>query len=178
MATAIDILSDMMPLWGWGIYFLGAAVVFLLCERFAKDCPARKATLINYLVFVLLITLITRTQKTQPTAAWQPLWSWYEVIAHHNRRLLEEILLNILMLLPFGMLAASINPRIQLRHAVRMGVSLSAAIECTQFLLRLGLFEWDDILHNTLGCVLGAAIVRAAQHLAAKRENAALDRVS
>ncbi len=165
MTTAVDILSDMMPLWGWGIYFLCAAAVFLLCERFAKGCRARKAMLINYLAFVLLITLITRAQKAQPTAAWQPFWSWYEVVVHHNRRLFEEILLNILMLLPVGMLAASINRNLQLRHALCIGGLLSAAIECTQLLLRLGLFEWDDIVHNTLGCVLGVTIVRAAQHL-------------
>lgn len=165
MTTAIDILSDMMPLWGWGIYFLGAAAVFLLCQRFVQHCPARKAMLINYLVFVLLITLLTRTQKAHPAAAWQPFWSWQRVIAYHNRRLFEEILLNLVMLLPVGMLTASIHRKMPLRHAFCIGILLSSAIEVLQLVLRLGLFEWDDIIHNTLGCVLGAVIVRGVQRL-------------
>lgn len=169
LETAIDILADVMPFWGWGIYFLGAAAVFLLCQRFVRSCPARKAALINYLVFVLLITLLTRTQKPHSAAAWQPLWSWHKVILHGNRRLFEEIVLNLLMLLPVGMLTASIYRKKQLKHAFCIGIVLSSAIEVSQLVLRLGLFEWDDIIHNTLGCILGAGIVCAVQNLQKKR---------
>lgn len=39
------------------------------------------------------------------------------------------------------------------------GLLLSATIEVTQLIFRLGLFEWDDMIHNTLGCVLGTFII-------------------
>ncbi len=169
MRTAIEILSDMMPPWGWGIYFLVAAVVFLLCQHFMQHSPTRKAMLINYMIFVLLVTLLTRTQKAHPAAAWQPFWSWQRVIVSHNRHLLEEILLNLLMLFPVGILLASIYRRMPLRRVLYIGVCFSSAIEVSQLVLRLGLFEWDDIIHNTLGCVLGAAIVRGIQFRLKKR---------
>lgn len=165
LTTAIEILSDMMPLWGWGIYFLGAAAVFALCQRFVQHCPARKAMLINYVVLVLLITLLTRTQRLHPAAAWQPFWSWRKAIVYRNQRLFEEILLNLLMLMPMGLLMASIYRRMHLLHVFCIGVFFSSLIEVSQLVLRLGLFEWDDIIHNTLGCVFGAAIVRGVQRL-------------
>lgn len=163
MTTAIEILSNMLPPWGWGIYFFVAATVFLLCQHFMQRAPARKAFLINYVIFVLLITLLTRTQLANPTAAWQPFWSWQKVIVSHNQRLLEKKLLNLLMLLPVGILFASIYRRMPLRRVFCIGAFFSSAIEVSQLVLRLGLFEWDDIIHNTLGCVLGAAIVRGIQ---------------
>lgn len=169
LRTAIEILSNTMPPWGWGIYFLVAAAVFLFCQHFMQHAPARKAILINYMIFVLLITLLTRTQKAHPTAAWQPFWSWQRVIVSHNQRLAEEILLNLLMLLPVGILFASIYRRMPLRRAFYIGALFSSAIEISQLVLRLGLFEWDDIIHNTLGCVLGAAIVRGIQCRLEKR---------
>lgn len=39
----------------------------------------------------------------------------------------------------------------------RLGLSMS--IEVIQLVFRLGLFEWDDMIHNTLGCVLGTVII-------------------
>lgn len=42
----------------------------------------------------------------------------------------------------------------------RLGLSMS--IEVIQLVFRLGLFEWDDMIHNTLGCVLGTVIIEKA----------------
>ena len=57
--------------------------------------------------------------------------------------------------------------------AVLAGFGLSCVIEVSQLVFRRGLFEFDDIFHNTLGALLGAlvmAAVRAAyRKIAAKR---------
>lgn len=36
------------------------------------------------------------------------------------------------------------------------------SIEVIQLVFRLGLFEWNDMIHNTLGCVLGTVIIEKA----------------
>ena len=37
---------------------------------------------------------------------------------------------------------------------------LTAASEVIQLLFGLGLFEWDDIINNTLGAVIGVMVAR------------------
>lgn len=57
--------------------------------------------------------------------------------------------------------------------AVLAGFGLSCVIEVSQLVFKRGLFEFDDILHNTLGALLGALLMAALQaawrKIAAKR---------
>ncbi len=122
--------------------------------------PVLKSFLLIYLAFILILTILSREAKDASTVKWVPLWSWYEIIAHHNKRLFEEVMLNILMLLPLGAILAWLNRRFEVKHAFRVGLCLSAGIEVAQLVFHLGLFEWDDMLHNTLGCVLGMLLAR------------------
>ena len=39
-----------------------------------------------------------------------------------------------------------------------VGIAVSSAIEISQLLLCRGLFEFDDIIHNSLGCMLGCLL--------------------
>ena len=39
-----------------------------------------------------------------------------------------------------------------------VGIAVSFAIEISQLLLCRGLFEFDDIIHNSLGCMLGCLL--------------------
>ena len=38
-------------------------------------------------------------------------------------------------------------------------ILISAGIEIVQLITHRGLFEFDDIIHNTIGAVIGAVIV-------------------
>ena len=50
---------------------------------------------------------------------------------------------------------------IGLLAGILLGILLSGVLEVSQFLFMRGLFEWDDMFHNTLGCVLGCAVSNA-----------------
>lgn len=118
-----------------------------------------------YTAFILLVTLFTREVGSGGKLAWTPLWSWREVLLHHNLQLLWQILLNILLFVPLGVLLA-LNRRWPTKAILVIGFGLSLGIEVCQLVFRLGLFEWDDILHNGLGCALGVVVVRLIQHIA------------
>ena len=115
-----------------------------------------------YLAFILLVTLFTREIGSGGELAWMPLWSWREVLRHHNWRLLWQILLNILLFVPLGGLLA-MNRSLPTKAILLSGFGLSLCIELCQLVFRLGLFEWDDVLHNGLGCVLGVVGVKLIQ---------------
>ncbi|MEA5015875.1 MAG: VanZ family protein [Candidatus Limiplasma sp.] len=95
-----------------------------------------------------------------------------------NSSLLKEILLNILLYIPLGYLLPFTWPSLAgkrqralvpsgwLRRAFRLlagipwkvaliGMLASVLTEVTQLVFHLGLFEFDDILNNTLGCMIG-----------------------
>lgn len=117
--------------------------------------------LLVYLGVVSASTVFTR-MPTVRQYELIPFWSWYEVFIKHSRSLLVENLLNILLLLPAGVLLPIIFAR-RLRPSVAfmIGALISAVIEVSQLILRRGLFEWDDMFHNGLGCMLGCLIVNA-----------------
>ncbi len=151
-----------MPLWGWLIYALFSVGIIFYNIKSQKKKPLLRSLILIYLIFVLLLTIITRTQKPTITAKLIPFWSWYDVIFHHNKTLFEENILNTFMLFPLGVMLTLLTPNFKVKHSFYFGLTLSATIEVTQLIFRLGLFEWDDIIHNTLGCVLGTFIAETA----------------
>ena len=74
--------------------------------------------------------------------------------------LLKENLLNCMLLLPAGALLPLImNRKVKWQEALAFGVLISATIETSQLIMMRGLFEWDDMIHNGLGCMVGAVLV-------------------
>ena len=73
--------------------------------------------------------------------------------------LLQENLLNILLLFPAGILLPGVTGRkLKWWMGLLVGIAVSSAIEISQLLLCRGLFEFDDIIHNSLGCMLGSLL--------------------
>lgn len=62
---------------------------------------------------------------------------------------------NVALLVPVGVLAGYIRPNITWRQSMVVGMGLSLSIEAVQHFTRLGIFDVDDILLNTLGVLLG-----------------------
>ena len=72
---------------------------------------------------------------------------------------LEEIILNIILLMPAGFLLPFVcNRPLRWTAGLTEGLLLSGCIEGLQLLLGRGLFEFDDILHNSIGCMTGCMI--------------------
>ena len=85
-----------------------------------------------------------------------PFWSWRDIICYHDWELLKENLLNCILLLPVGVLLPVItNHKIKWHQALAVGILVSAIIEFSQLIFMRGLFEWDDMIHNGLGCMIG-----------------------
>lgn len=142
----------------WLLLAAGAIVLWYLLR--GQEIALRSA--IIYTAFILMLTLFSREGNHQQTPAWMPLWSWGQVLFHRNRELFFQICLNMLLFVPLGVLLVCCRWVQQQRRPLLTiclaGLVLSAAIETTQLLFHLGLFEWDDMFHNTMGCALGGLI--------------------
>ena len=53
------------------------------------------------------------------------------------------------------MLPVVAGHKIKWRTAFFIGILISAVIEVSQLVFMRGLFEWDDMIHNRIGCMVG-----------------------
>ncbi|MCD7981824.1 MAG: VanZ family protein [Clostridiales bacterium] len=121
-----------------------------------------KALLITSFAVVLFTTLIVRTPADSMMIKPVPLWSWRDAAVEHNMKSLQEIILNIILFFPIGFLL-HILYHVKPGNAFLTGLIFSAVVETLQLVTHLGFFEWDDMLHNGLGCLTGALVARIAQ---------------
>lgn len=89
-----------------------------------------------------------------------PFYTYYAVLTGSSSELLRESLMNALLFYPAGLLTFEALPGKWSRWGKTLLIILSFAIlstgiEIQQYRLAIGLVEVDDIIHNTLGAILG-----------------------
>lgn len=145
--------------------FLAILVVTLLMvgHRFYKKriTMVQAVSILALVVFLGIVfgsTVFTRI-STFRRYELMPFWSWRDIIRYHDRSLVIENLLNCILLLPAGVLLPVIaGHKVKWYHALLFGVGVSAVIEVSQLVFMRGLFEWDDMIHNGLGCMIGCLL--------------------
>ena len=150
----------------WSKYeILAFSVILLLTVIIMAYCLWKKklniiqagavVAMVIFLGIVFGSTVFTRTSTVRQYEL-MPLWSWRAIIRYHDWGLLKEDLLNCILLLPAGALLPVItNHKVKWYQALLFGVLISAVIETSQLVFMRGLFEWDDMIHNGLGCMVG-----------------------
>lgn len=114
--------------------------------------------LIIYVFTVLWVTVFNRSIRFQ-SPRFDLFWSYREWLSG-NEYLGKEILANIVMFIPFGFLTASLfkgssSVRWLPVVAILAAVFLSLTIETLQLTMFRGLFEWDDVVSNATGALIG-----------------------
>lgn len=141
------------------IFTVIAVSYYLKKEKINKLQALAILAEVIFLGIVFASTVFTRTGSVRQYELI-PFWSWRDIIRYHDRQLLKENLLNCILLFPAGALLPLImNHKVKWQHALAFGVVVSAVIESSQLIMMRGLFEWDDMIHNGLGCVIGCVIV-------------------
>lgn len=78
---------------------------------------------------------------------------------------LPESLLNLILFVPVGFLLCAVSRNMVWWKVLLAGACLSMGIEVLQLILEKGLCDFNDLLHNTLGCMLGCGIFRIGNSL-------------
>ena len=128
-----------------------AVVVWLIDKRRMSPQPLLAA----YILFILMETVIGRKAGALRMEL-VPFWSY----SHPEHRV--EIILNYVLFIPFGFLLSGIKKKdgveMSTGKVVLIGLLFSTSIELIQLLFKIGVFEFDDIIGNTIGCFIGAAV--------------------
>lgn len=141
------------------ILLSGILIVSVHKHKILKQQAIAILLLVIYIGIVLSSTVFTREPSIR-SYKLIPLWSWKEILfVNDARELLIENLLNVILLLPMGILLPFVfGKKLKIKKAFLYGFFVSAVIECCQLVFKCGLFEWDDMIHNGIGCMVGDMI--------------------
>lgn len=112
-----------------------------------------------YLGIIVFFTLYSR--NTMPNYIYEltPFWS-YVAIANGQYHLFYLNLLNFFMFLPLGVILCYEFSSIKIWHVTSIVAFLSLTIELLQLESKKGTFEFDDIIHNVLGGIIGVFLYK------------------
>ena len=114
-----------------------------------------------YMALLISCTMLARSTGEEFQIELLPFWSYRALINEWNGNLAIQNVNNIFMFVPWGILYATVSTQMQKIYWNVGSASLfSILIEVIQLIFRCGLFEFDDMYHNTLGAAVGYGIWR------------------
>ena len=181
----IQIINTHNPIWSTNELIVILAVLLFAIISLITLC-LKKHILCSQAVagFLLLLYLITVLGSTvfarmpgERRYQLEVFWSWKKIFysvaqdgSMQQNQLLQENILNMLMLFPAGFLLPLVFARkMKWYQGLLFGMVVSSGIELLQLFLCRGLFEFDDIIHNSFGCMIGALIGNVVWRLGKKR---------
>ena len=168
------------------VIIIGLTVITSFIKYMESDKAARMILWIMFCVYVignLYCTTFSRVSGSGVTVELRPLMSiirLFDAPVEGGGHVvgffawfmsgsvpITGLILNILLYYPLGYLLPILFPKLKPKHVILIGCLCSIATEATQYLLKMGWCETDDVIHNTLGTAIGVWI----WHLQSKRLN-------
>lgn len=120
---------------------------------------------IEYYFLVLCSTVICRTAPVSKRVELMPFYNYADIWNGVDfKSTMMEILLNVALFVPIGFLLGGIMPKGFVK-VLLIGCMLSILIELLQLATGRGLCETNDVIHNTVGCMIGYAVAIAMRRL-------------
>ena len=112
--------------------------------------------LIGYTFLILAETVLIRNPFSGQHFNPELFWSWRQWKIKKN-----QILTNVIMFAPVGVLTG----RLWKWKGLWVAAGLSITIELLQLLTARGLCEFDDVIHNCIGALIGIGIMMLVKDL-------------
>ena len=162
-------------------YYLWILLIWVFAYFIWKKKKGKRSFLsFSALVYVaefLYVTLLSREIGTEMDYQLSFLWEYrlaFEIregkLVVQSMAWVEQIRDNILLFVPFGIFAGEFLERRNGKEAswkrtLAIGFIASATVEVLQLVFRIGLFELDDMLNNTIGIGIGYLIYRVGRYI-------------
>lgn len=166
----MSIVSGLLPYVKYSVFIFIALIIgyFIFKKVFQGKYPIR---LSKYILILLLICwgtvvlgITTLSRPAMFTGQFNPsLFSSY-VNAWNKWSMpeLQLIIFNMLMFVPLGVLWPLIHPKMKSFWRVFViSIVFTLCVEISQYISGKGIFEFDDLLHNTIGSLAGYFFVMA-----------------
>ena len=141
------------------IFCVGSSI--MLISRGKRGVRIRQGMtylfLIEYYALLICSTVVFRKPQNDIVYHIQPFWH-IDMLDDKGGFMLYEMVMNVMVFVPIGIAMAHAGIHKKLWQVMAVGVGLSLVIEVCQLVLKRGCSETDDIIHNTIGCMLGYSI--------------------
>ena len=134
-------------------------VVFIVWKGFKAGLRYSSVLLLIEYIFLLLCSIVIfRATGEARQYDFHPFWSY------DRPELLIENIMNVVVFIPVGMILGSLlRVKGSWLVALLIGCSISITIEALQFWFMKGFSEVDDVMHNTVGCLIGWFMVKCSR---------------
>jgi len=129
-----------------------------------------------YLVLYSLLVYFGRKPYPEPRLHLDLFWSYriaFDGFKIKHLSYAREILLNILVYIPLGLILAAIfrDSRHPILWPILTGLGLSVFTETVQYITRRGITELDDVMDNGVGLLIGIGTFVLTEKLIGKKRN-------
>ena len=166
------------------IFFEGAVYTLLLCFVISVAITNIKkgfrvtfiAALLEYILLLYSSTIFSRAVQIERKFNFRPLWT-YEAILEGEKIYVAEVIMNVVAFIPIGLLLGCSFPSTNWKKVLITACLLSVSVEVLQFCMMRGFSELDDVIHNTLGCIIGYglySLIRLVYEKVSKRNETVL----
>ena len=146
---------------------VASTMYYLVRNQLSNKLFWNSAKTLFFLAWLAVIAVATLTDRTPGTIPAEPelipFHSYRAVMAGENKEILRSNFMNVVLFYPAGLFACELLPK-SWRRAKRvilvavLFALVSVGIEFCQYHFALGQAEVDDVIHNTLGTLIGALI--------------------
>lgn len=121
-----------------------------------------------YLFFVLWYTLLGREESYSVNMLAHPFWEYVNFFKHPDWHSAHDIVLNIVLFMPFGTLLPLFANK-DFKSIAVFALLLSIFIELGQLIFNRGWCEIDDMFNNTVGACVGFFVYKLVYMITEKR---------
>lgn len=107
--------------------------------------------LVIYVLMILSGTVLFRETSLEMRYHFEPFKNYTTIYDGF----IADVIVNIGMFIPFGFLGAVTFGHNNVMKVCIVGFLMSSIVELAQLLGRCGVCNIDDVIHNSLGCVIG-----------------------
>lgn len=140
-------------------------------KRIQKDRLVVIGLFLCYLTLVVGVTMLNRVGghtsnlNLQLFSSYKEAWNSFSEVEWRN------IILNILLFVPMGIVLPVVFKRINSFWRVSLtGLAIAVCIELVQFIKKIGITELDDVVNNTLGTMIGYGLFALAVWVVRKKQ--------
>lgn len=124
--------------------------------------------LADFVAIILYSTVFSRKSRSYTRLNFTPFRTYFEAFSGNSSYILPQAILNILIFIPLGLLLNASFPSMKWWYLLIIGCGLSVVIEFLQLIMHKGFCEFDDVMHNTIGCLIGLLCYNICRNCFAK----------
>ncbi|MCR5835242.1 MAG: VanZ family protein [Lachnospiraceae bacterium] len=128
----------------------------ILVRKYAKDKIIVGSLASVYVAFMLHYMLFGRPFQAERTYELELFWTIRTAVETGNLLYYWYVVVNIAVFFIFTLFMCYLTSNSKM--SISVALSLSVFIEVNQFIFKLGMFEFDDLINNVIGIVMGCMI--------------------